>query len=590
MNTKMLQLVKHLQTYSHFFGVWFLSLIVAVLILVLAERKGEKKRAKEEENGEILDKKKVSPPKGIWNLFVGLFLGFLGLYIYLIFYEEDFAYLDNAQLNSYSLIGKFTPLPIGPEGGRFWPFGLQEYNIISLISKSPTAYHLLSVIQLIVILWLCWKILPPARIYRLIILTLLLIQNTFVLCFFNLIYPERNIIFFLAVFIYSLVAYQRSGKLIYQILAVISAQFMLYYKEPVFIMLAGFSLGNLFWNWVKRKSDTETTNLKEFIRRNSLNICLLWLAIVYFTLYVYYTWGKVEIPYNKEYDREAANFIVAFFYYLKVSPTLSIFLLFFSWRCFQIAKKRAAIEELWDFLALGVMLYLAAYLKLKLAGAHYMAPGEFVAILYVSQLGKKTFNWHQKAKRFLCITLLAIFLIVNIPASSYRILFRKKYMEMRREIAGFIGKRMKDNPRNIVLFFPPPYESPYNTFNIMEFVSYLNYKGFPVLKKGNEEKGQYIITKAPEKFPENLCFPGSGLPFQCFFASQPGKNDLIVFLTATPVTDEYQQKADLLFHYQPQFRGIERVLYLLAKVKIDKQWRWLNGYVFSNSREANRKK
>lgn len=174
----------------------------------------------------------------------------------------------------------------------------------------------------------------------------------------------------------------------------------------------------------------------------------------------------------------------------------------------------------------------------------------------------------------MCLILLVSLLAVNIAASSYGILFRKKYIEVRGEIASLIKEYIDSRPKGIVLFFPAPYESLYNGFNIMEFVSYFNYKGFPLLIKGYEREGQCIITKAPEKLPDNLCFPrGCGLPFQCFSASQRG-GDLIVFLTPIPVTDEYQKHSNLLFHHQSQLWGVEGILYLLARVmKIDKEWR-----------------
>lgn len=167
-------------------------------------------------------------------------------------------------------------------------------------------------------------------------------------------------------------------------------------------------------------------------------------------------------------------------------------------------------------------MYFLAYLKLGLYG-NYIAPVDFLAILYLSKPGYKTVSWRRRSKQFLCLILLVSLLAVNIAASSYGILFRKKYIEVRGEIASLIKEYIDSRPKGIVLFFPAPYESLYNGFNIMEFVSYFNYKGFPLLIKGYEREGQCIITKAPEKLPDNLCFPrGCGLAFQCFSASQRG--------------------------------------------------------------------
>jgi hypothetical protein len=155
------------------------------------------------------------------------------------------------------------------------------------------------------------------------------------------------------------------------------------------------------------------------------------------------------------------------------------------------------------------------------------------------------------------------------------------------QTADYIKNHQENNPSQnaTVLFFPSPYISPYNTYNIMEFISYLNYKNFPVAIKNKPQDKNTIFTKATEKFADNLCFQGAGLDFECLEAQKPDNKDLIVFLTPTKVVEEYEKTATKVFHYQPEFKGIEKILYLFAKKKIDREWLWFNGYIFTDFQE-----
>lgn len=98
---------------------------------------------------------------------------------------------------------------------------------------------------------------------------------------------------------YCLVACEDSRRiLLYRIIAAVAAQFMLYYKGLVLVMPASFSLGNIVGDWLKRRDKNLPTTTRELKGKHSMNIRLLLLAMVYFSLYVYYTWYRVETPYN----------------------------------------------------------------------------------------------------------------------------------------------------------------------------------------------------------------------------------------------------------------------------------------------------
>jgi hypothetical protein len=530
------------------------------------------------------------PRKNIFSyILIGGFCLFICLYIYLILYGEDFAYVDSAQFTSVFIQGKFVPMPIFPSIGRFWAFGHQEYNFISLFTTNIIAYHLFSIVQLLITILLCYGILSPIKLsYRLFLLTIIITYRSSVLSFFYLIFPERNILFWLAVLIFCLVKYQTNKSLLCVIGIFISTQFLLYYKEPVFLLILGYAFSNLFYNLFQDKIwQKPQQKLLNSLGNNWINIGLIFLGLVYVFLYIHYTFGQVDTYYNQDFDRQQTSIFSTLIKYVLSSPILLIFMIFFPLRLVYLFWKKGNINPLWDCLAFGTLLYFFAYVKLNMFERHYIAPVDFIILLYLVKVNVGLFNNKNKYKLAIITGLLSLIFFLNLYESSYTILFRKKFIDLRVQTADYIKNHRENNSSEnpTVLFFPSPYISPYNTYNIMEFISYLNYKNFPVAIKNIPQNKETIINKATEKFPDNLCFQGAGLDFECLEAQKPNNKDLIIFLTPTKVVEEYEKKATKVFHYQPEFKGIEKILYLFAKNKIDKEWLWFNSYIFTDFQE-----
>lgn len=128
---------------------------------------------------------------------------------------------------------------------------------------------------------------------------------------------------------------------------------------------------------------------------------------------------------------------------------------------------------------------------------------------------------------------------------------------------------------------------------MMEFSAFLNYKNFPILIQDNKPfRDGSLVMKANKSFPDNLYM--SYRPFKCFYSSQPEPSNLIIFIPKEPSFTGKQPLTSLnrewinklkkhsvqLFHYQPEFQGIESILYFFCKDRIDELW--LNAYVFTD--------
>ena len=66
---------------------------------------------------------------------------------------EDFAYYDGSQLTLLTLKRHNFPPQMDPGTGRFWPLGLQEFNLIRHFTGTITGYHVLPIVQLLIFSW-----------------------------------------------------------------------------------------------------------------------------------------------------------------------------------------------------------------------------------------------------------------------------------------------------------------------------------------------------------------------------------------------------------------------------------------------------
>ncbi len=589
-DTNFSEIINYLQRDSHryFLSVWIISLIIVIVVAVIFYSNNSTSL---KQGTSIFNQSNNISQNFNKNYFLYLgiicFLIFVGAYIYLIFNKAEFAYYDNDQFTFFSLLGKFYKMPISPGQGRFWPLGLQEYNIISIFSKTPLAYHSFSIFQLLVTILLCLSILPQIKLsHKIILATLILTIPSFVVSFFGLIYPERNIIFWLAIFIFCLDKQEKHKSLIYLCGIFIATQFLLYYKEPIFLLILGFAGSRLIitafndklWHKVQER-------IFGFVKNNWLDLGLIILSLAFIYLYISNTYGQVGTSYASTHARDSRLSI--FIDYLKANPILLIFLLVFIDRIRGLILGKYRLNLIWDTLAIGNLLYFLAYIKLNIFTNYYTAPVDFIATLYLANISGKVFINKHRYKALGIVVLVIIIFIHNIHYSSFFILARKKMIDGKVQTTHFIERYISNNnSNNVDLFFPEN-----SGYRMMQFSAFINYKNFPVLI---QDKKPFIdgslVMKANKSFPDNLCVPYR--PFKCFYSAQPEPSNLIIiFLPEKPFTGKqpltrrelikkFEKNSVQLFHYQPEFSGIESILYFFCKNRIDELW--LNAYVFSD--------
>lgn len=558
----MVSILKHLSDYAvkFFWEIWVIIPIIIVIYGLLSVYKYGLNFSIFSSNSDITKSAELNKINPKLFLLLGFFILFLISYIYLILYNEDFAYYDESQYLLTTLRGRNFPAPIWISQGRFWPLGHQEFNLIRLLTQAPVGYHIFPILQLLIVVATLFIFLIDFPVgFRISLITIITITPSFVISFFGLVYPERNIIFCLIILLACFQYFIKTRCIIYFCATLIAAQFALYYKEPIFLLIGGFAGTRLLLQVFWERSLLQRRGYYQFFKTHCLEVGLLILTGIYLLLYL-----SIFLPYmNFEYARSISTDMFSILVsYLKLNLLLDIFIVTLISRLIYLIYSRQLPNSFWDSLAVGTFLYFLSYIKLQIFNSYYMAPVDFIAILYLGQL---VYPWFKKKKvAYSLITTLVIFLIVgrNTAYSFYNIAARKNFINGKTQLTKFISEyTKKGNGRHRILFFP------YSTgYDIMEISAFLEYKGLKLAKHDPPKSTDKLIltVKSPEQFPvENRCIDYER-SLKCFQAKYPQSGDLIIVLPndrlSTKELIKLKQESTLLFHYQPRPPFVKKIL------------------------------
>ncbi|MBD2578215.1 hypothetical protein [Oscillatoria sp. FACHB-1406] len=495
--------------------------------------------------------------------------------------------MDNSILTLFSVRGNRYFMPIWGASGRFFPLGHQEFNIVRLFSKTPFSYHLFAVLQLLIFLPVTFIFLRRCQIgYRLPLLLIVTTAPSFVIPFFGLVYPERNIIFFLIFFFLFLNEFNISKSRWSFCGALIAAQFTLYYKEPVFILISSFALSRLLLNFPSQEKSYSCRKMLNFAKQQWLDSSLIILSLIYILLYAIVTIPNLGTPYAADIVARNTELMVLGTY-LEYNPLLLIFGLVFIVRIANVAIAKKAFDRFWDPLALGTLLYGLAYIKLKLISMYYMAPVDFLGILYLGWVCNKLLKTSTKKISLILFGIIFIGIFIrNLSISSSEILNSKKYEESNIQLVEFLKNYSSQNRNrdSVSLLFPSN-----SNYEVMEFSSFMDYQGLKLhprnyhkMKAIERERSAWVV-KTQKPLKEDKCMLYA--PYKCYYFSAPEPGNLMVFLPKYNGTangrniDRIKNESEMIFQYQPSFSALEKVLrYWAGPRRIAKDW--MNLYVF----------
>ena len=494
--------------------------------------------------------------RSVW-LAVVLFGLFLVCYIVLIFVWEDFAYYDGCNFTLFTLKNHNIDAPIWTGAGRFFPLAYQEFNLIRHFSSSIAGYHALPVLQLLLV---CFILLifdrdlgPKARVC---LAACALLAPGVVISFGGLVFPERNVLFWLLCLAIFVRRFDRTQSTAAAVAAIVCAQFMLYYKETAFLFLWGFAAGRLLWRC--RNDDRlgwDFGRLRE--KASCLDLCLASLGLVFLLYYAAVMFRATGLEYARQARLPELTVLIS---YIEADLLAWLFVVVVIGRAYLIWKHRIRPSPFWEGLAYGGLAYFAGFLCLGMFSAYYLAPVDVIAVLYVGRCVILSWaNQHWGIKIAMVIVFCGV-LIQNVSLSAFHEIKRKNLIHAKAEIASVIQEQYQlgagTTPR---LFFPFA-----NRYVMVDFGAYLSYREVPV--EGLESKsagGTSVIMVSPAMTKDGRFLDYRSIIGHAGHVPEPG--DLVILMP-----DDYASLADV----GPYLRGGNTIFSYEPRPQIPRWW-WL---------------
>ena len=190
-----------------------------------------------------------------------------------------FFYQYDARLWDY-----FDPIKVG---GRLEPMVGVPYNIVLLLAKLPTAFHLFFVQALIYLIFVAvtYKTLTALEVTRTVALGALLFISlipAFTFSWYRLLMAESALVFYLALLVFFYARYQYSGEKRFYFLTLFACTLVVLSKSSAFVIVFTFSAYNLALWLANYKHRADGLVVKTPI---SINLALLAVSITYYVAF-----------------------------------------------------------------------------------------------------------------------------------------------------------------------------------------------------------------------------------------------------------------------------------------------------------------
>lgn len=492
-------------------------------------------------------------------------------YALIIVWREDFAYYDENIFTDLSLAGRRILPPIWPVAGRFFPLAHQEFNLIGLISHSATGFHLYAVVQLFALAAALLYLLRDVSLgQRVLTIALLLSAQSVVIAFTGLMFPERNIVVLLAVFMAAIREHDRRGGRVSLAVALATGQFLLYYKEPMVVLIGVIVSARLLIRFVAERP--RNAEVPRWLLRSPLEVGLVALSFVFVALFALVMLPNRSTAYV---SGAAVSRASALAYYLASDPFFGALLVACAMRVATLRRQAWRAHGLWDAMMVGGLAYAFAVIGVGLRSPYYMAPTDAIAAVTLPWAVAKW--WAERPAWFGRVTVCAAaaaLALVTIGQSAFRVVERKNMVRGTAAVARFLADYTAASPTKPVRVYFPLADG----FAMMRLSSYLRSRGIAV--PTTLDSAAVVELGGPSEFSNGLCVPYAG--YACrrltdgdlvVLASddRPRGDDVTRLLQTRPVLFRYRPAA-----FPPLFRHLAAALFpVFAPIDgrgISEQW------------------
>jgi len=497
-----------------------------------------------------------------------LLAAFLVGYIALTVKWEDFTAYDNSELTYLALTGHNIKPMIFPGSARFYPFDLQEFNLIHHFTHTVVGYHALTIVQLLILS--CVLLILDDELNttaRAALVALALIAPSIVISFTGLVYPERNVVFWLACLVFCVKRFEKTQSTSWAVAAAVCAQIMIYYKETAFLLVLGLALGRFLLR-CRNRDEAGWGCIRLRDKESRLDLCLVSLGVLFLLYY-----SAAMFPHPNSNPNYAGHGRLplpeVLFTYLKLDLLAWLFLTVVLGRACLILRRRLAPLPLWDGLALGGAAYFTAYLYLRICSAYFLAPVDLIAVLYVGRFAILSLqNRPALGSKVAALVLLVAILVQDVSISAFHLFERKNIIQAKAEVARVVKARYQGGVgRTQRLFFPFA-----NLYVIFEFAGYLNYRGVPVEGASVDSpglKGIVLVSGAVVK--DGPCVPLSYSAI-CHTGSVPEPGDLVLLMPDDDASfteaNAYRGQGEILFSHEPRPRIPQWFSWYVSRLRV----------------------
>jgi hypothetical protein len=501
---------------THSLRVWAVVLALAVLWaltrnLPLLGTSGE---------SEQIDRTAWSPIT--WGLGV-IVLALTGALVTYTLWRPEFAGRDGFTFTTATLLGENYPPPVWVPDGRFFPLGHQEFNLVRYVTVSAVGYHLVLVSQLVVVLWAANRLMRsiPAT-GRMVVLATLLVSPGVSTVFTHLVYPERNVVFCLAIFLLMVQQWDRAPSRLLLAGILLTAQFALYFKETSFLLLGGFAVTRLA---IKSNDIRDVFRLgKREVEWGLLALSAIWIA----TFMLFLLQAR-----NASYaTRFALSFTDIITGYILGNPLLVVFFAIVTWRVSCFMLRRGSLDLVWDPLGVGAAAFAVSYVVLKLYQPYYMAAAEFIAVLYLGQLALRGIRHASVLRRYALSAAVVLVVATSLRTTFPNLAQRRATLDSKVAFTTWLSNRVANSSSPDMNLFLP-YTS---SFDLMELAAFLRYKGLPIELVVEPPRQRALRLVAPQSFPNGQC--ARWWRFRCYESSAPPRGSFLVVLPEDEVSVE----------------------------------------------------
>lgn len=332
-----------------------------------------------------------------------------------------------------------------PSSGRFFPLASFDLNILMQFSSSPYLFFTYNAIIATAFAFIYLKILDntsPSKI-NLLIIALFMLSMGFVVIFFGICYPEKNMILFLSIFMLCTFYIIKNNDSRYIPCGILFLNLSIYLKEPTFI--ATFCIGFLLFI-SSFKNNKNITIYSILIMLSSTIYCILYFILIF---------NNIESSYDRyTQNTDVITITIQGIINYILNDGIIIFLLptLFIYRIFRVCIKKDKFEIFFDsFLSAGFV-YLCIYLFLGIFETYYLLPCYIfsgASILY--------FLINQQYIKFIVIKIALILGLLGFFSSSllfgiYSMINLKAQGVQFNEILDFSAKYLKHNPNTDIYF------------------------------------------------------------------------------------------------------------------------------------------